>query len=189
MLLIIVALVAAGAAHPTQNTHSFTKRTSYPNGIATFNNYAAQGNTNCGLSSGQAGTYGAAASDISPEISGGTCSGHILMEQCSGQNPVPNYAAPGCPKSNCGKCYKVTNNGGIGGSIGGIGRYITVQIIDACPAASAYNFCKTNMPLNQRCGDSGTNQLDIDVSAYMGLTGQVYGGVSICIPPCRRTLF
>lgn len=176
---ILVALVAAAAAHPTQHTQSFTKRTSYPNGVATFNDYVAQGNTNCGPSSGQAGTYGAAASDISPGLSGGTCSGHILMNQCSGQSAGPNYSAPGCPKSNCGKCYKVTNDGGIGGTVGGIGKSIIVQIIDACPAASAYNFCKTDMPLNQRCGDSGTNQLDIDVSAYMTLTGQAYGGVSI----------
>ena len=129
------------------------------------------------ICTGQDGTYGAAASDISPEISGGTCPGNVIMSHCAGQNPAPGYEAPGCPKANCGKCYKVTNKGGISGSIGGVGNSITVQIIDACPSASAYNFCKTDMPLNQRCGDSGTNQLDIDQTAYMALTGQPYGSV------------
>ena len=130
------------------------------------------------IDEGQNGAYGAAASDISPGISGGTCPGSVLMSNCAGQNVIAGYQAPGCPKSNCGKCYKVTNNGGIGGSIGGVGNQITVQIIDACPASSAYNYCKTNMPANQRCSDAGTNQLDIDQSAYMALTGQAYGGVS-----------
>ena len=62
--------------------------------------------------------------------------------------------------------------------MGGVGNSITVQIIDACPSTSAANFCKTDVPSNQRCGDSGTNQLDIDRSAYMALTGQPFGGVS-----------
>ena len=103
------------------------------------------------------------------------------MSSCAGQSVVGGYQAPGCPKSNCGKCYKVTNKGGIGGSVGGVGNQVTVQIIDACPASSAYNYCKTGMPANQRCGDPGTNQLDIDQTAYMALTGQPYGGVSACL--------
>ena len=49
-----------------------------------------------------------------------------------------------------------------------------------CPSTSAANFCKTDMPASQRCGDSGTNQLDIDQSAYMALTGQAFGNVSTC---------
>ena len=101
------------------------------------------------------------------------------MGQCSGQSPIAGYAAPSCPKANCGTCYKVTNTGGIGdGSVGGIGKAITVQIIDSCPSTSAYNFCKQSTPANQRCGDSGTNQLDIDQSAYVALTGQEFGRVS-----------
>ena len=134
------------------------------------------------MNAGQQGTYGAAASDISPGISGGMCSGNILMSQCAGQSVAPGYQAPVCPKTNCGKCYKVTNKGGIGGSVGGVGNSITVQIIDACPSKSAYNFCKTDMPASQRCGDPGTNQLDIDKSAYAALTGQAYGDVwcSLC---------
>lgn len=51
-LALIVALAAAAASHPTHHTHPVTKRTTYPNGIATFNNFAAQGNTNCGPTSG-----------------------------------------------------------------------------------------------------------------------------------------
>ena len=53
LLALIVALtVNAASSHPTHHTHSLIKRTSYPNGIATFNNFVAQGNTNCGPSSG-----------------------------------------------------------------------------------------------------------------------------------------
>lgn len=129
--------------------------------------------------SGQSGTYGAAASDISPNVSGGTCSGSIDPSQCSGQSPIAGWTPPSCPKSNCGKCYSVTHTGSIGGSVGGIGNTITVQIIDACASTSASNYCKTDMPSTQTCGDSGTNQLDIDTSAYMALTGQAFGNVSV----------
>ena len=124
--------------------------------------------------------YAAAASDISPEISGGLCSGSIDFSLCAGQSPVAGYVAPSCPKTNCGKCYSVTNQGGVGGSpIGGIGNTITVQIIDACPATHAQNFCKTNIDPKQRCGDPGVNQLDIDTSAYQALTGAPFGSVRL----------
>lgn len=59
-----------------------------------------------------------------------------------------------------------------------MGNSVIVQIIDSCPAVSPMNYCKTDMPLNQTCGDTGTNQLDIDQSAYMPLTGQAFGSVS-----------
>ena len=65
-----------------------------------------------------------------------------------------------------------------GSSVGGAGNSVIVQIIDACPASSAYNFCKTDVPANQRCGAAGVNQLDIDQSAYQALTGQPFGAVS-----------
>ena len=130
------------------------------------------------IGSGQSGTYGAAASDISPNISGGTCSGSIDLSQCNGQSPVAGWTGPSCPTSNCGTCYTVTHTGSVGGSVGGVGNTITVQIIDACASTSASNFCKTDVPSTQRCGDSGTNQLDIDTSAYMALTGQAFGNVS-----------
>jgi hypothetical protein len=44
-------------------------------------------------------------------------------------------------------------------SVGGVGNCIIVDIIDACPSESAYNYCKTDVPANERCGASGTNQL------------------------------
>ncbi|MCJ1225000.1 hypothetical protein MMC12_001647 [Toensbergia leucococca] len=141
-------------------------------GVATFNSFASQSNTVCGSMSGESGTYGAAASDISPDISGGTCSGSIDMSQCNGQSPIPGYANPNCPSSQCGVCYQVTNNGGYGGNaVGGGGNSVIVQIIDACPSGSAWNFCKTDVPADERCGDGGTNQLDIDQGAYAALTG------------------
>ena len=130
------------------------------------------------ICSGASGTYGAAASDISPNVSGGTCSGSIDPSQCNGQSPVAGWTAPSCPKSQCGTCYTVTHTGSIGSSVGGIGNTVTVQIIDACASTSPSNYCKTDMPSTQRCGDSGTNQLDIDTSAYMALTGQAFGNVS-----------
>ncbi len=129
------------------------------------------------IRAGQPGTYGAAAGDISPDISGGTCPGSVNPSNCNGKSPII-AAAPECPRGNCGTCYKVTNNGGIGSTIGGVGNSIIVQIIDSCPSVSPINYCKTNMPLNQRCGDANTNQLDIDQSAYMPLTGQAFGSVS-----------
>ncbi|CZR67284.1 uncharacterized protein PAC_17183 [Phialocephala subalpina] len=127
--------------------------------IATFNNYASQGNTVCGPKSGSSGTYGAALSDLSPLWSGAKCSGSIDTSKCSGQNPIGGYSGPACPKTTCGKCFKVCNKGGYGGAtVGGVGNCITVDIIDACPSSSAYNYCKTSVPADERCGASGVNQ-------------------------------
>lgn len=127
---------------------------------------------------GANGAYGAAASDISPDISGGQCSGTIDMSKCAGQGTVAGYQGPSCPKSNCGKCYKVTNQGGFGGAaIGGTGKSVTVQIIDSCPSTHAENFCKTDVPAQERCEDHGTNALDIDETAYAALTGTIFGAV------------
>ena len=179
-------------------------------GIATMNDFSAQGSTVCGpksgmyfitnalrfplcvirslgttlTGSGQSGTYGAAASDNGLNVRGGVCTGRVDMSQCNGQSPVAGYVVPSCAKGNCGQCYTVTHTGSLGSSIGGVGNTITVQIIDVCPSTSAQNFCKTDMPANQRCGDPTTNQLDIDSSAYLALTGQPAGGVSpsnLCI--------
>lgn len=41
-----------------------------------------------------------------------------------------------------------------------------MQIIDACPASNAFNFCKTEVPADERCSDRNANSLDIDISAY-----------------------
>ena len=134
-------------------------------------------------STGQPGTYGAAASDISPDISGGKCDGSINLSNCNGQSPI-NGGGPSCPKTNCGKCYKVTNQGAVSGGepVGGTGNSVIVQIIDSCPSANPQNYCKTDSPPDQTCEDPNTNQLDIDNSAYEALTGQAYGSVSIAVP-------
>lgn len=98
---------------------------------------------------------------------------------CDGQTPIANYVPPSCDRSRCGSCFKVTNQGGIGGEASGVGQSIIVQIIDACPATNAWNFCKTDEPdTRQKCMDPGTNSLDIEENAYTGLTGQAYASVS-----------
>lgn len=172
-----------------------------------FNDFNTQSNTVCGLKSGMLifllsffhsrsqvqdvsklkalvciramGTYGAAAGDLSPDISGGACSGRIDMSECNGQSPQNGYMPPRCPRGNCGLCYRVTNKGGHkGAAMHGIGKSIIVQIIDSCPSTNAANFCKMNLPASERCESRNTNQLDIDKSAYKALTGQEYGYVS-----------
>ncbi|KAM0797172.1 hypothetical protein BDR22DRAFT_796243, partial [Usnea florida] len=117
-------------------------------GIATFNDYSvstAQPSLNCGTNTSRnPNTYGAAASDVSPNISGGLCPGSVGDHTCSGQKPALPYSGPSCPKNNCGTCYKVTNQGSAdaGSKIGGTGNSVVVQIIDACPHTSAWNYCK-----------------------------------------------
>ena len=102
------------------------------------------------------------------------------MGVCAGQQPISGYAGPACPHSNCGVCYLVTNMGGYGGGqIGGVGNSVTVQIVDSCPSTNAWNYCKTEIPDDQRCESSGTNQLDIDQAAYQVLTGQPFGSVGL----------
>ena len=89
-----------------------------------------------------------------------------------------------CPKTNCGKCYRVTNQGALPGTgpVGGVGNSVIVQIIDSCPQTNPQNYCKTDMAANERCQDASTNQLDIDNSAYEALTGQAFGSVSTTAP-------
>ena len=128
---------------------------------------------------GQPGTYGAAAGDLSPDISGGICQQGVDMSNCNGQTPVSTYVGPSCPTGNCGLCYSVTNQGGFdGASIGGVGQSVIVQIIDSCPSQNAWNYCKTDIPAEQRCESCSLNALDIDQAAYQALTGQPFGSVS-----------
>ena len=58
---------------------------------------------------------------------------------------------------------------------------IVVQIVDACPAGSALNYCKAKanppIPADERCGQG--NALDIDYSAYKDLTGTDYSSASV----------
>ncbi|KAL9597600.1 MAG: hypothetical protein Q9219_005039 [cf. Caloplaca sp. 3 TL-2023] len=83
-----------------------------------------------------------------------------------------SYHAPFCPGAPCGKCYTITNKANQ--------KKITVQIIDACPANTAWNYCKApGVDPDQRCADPDTNQVDIDESAYPALSnGQSYSSVS-----------
>ena len=99
--------------------------------------------------------------------------------------PISNYIGPSCPHSQCPDvnptCYRVDNLGEIApvGQTPALGSKVvgsvTVQIIDACPAGSAWNFCKNNavpeIDPRQRCASAGTNELDIDEPAYEKLTG------------------
>lgn len=78
------------------------------------------------------------------------------------------------------------NKGGLGGEASGVGQSITVQIIDACPAENAYNFCKTSIDAKQKCMDPGTNSLDIDQNAYTALTGRSYASVCLAILFCPQ---
>ncbi|KAI4244911.1 MAG: hypothetical protein L6R40_002817 [Gallowayella cf. fulva] len=102
-----------------------------------------------------------------------------------------DYKPPYCPGARCGTCYTITNPKN--------GKKITVQIIDACPANTAFNYCKTiatndadivgprdsllkrdktspsshGVPMachKLPCGSADVNSLDIDTSAYAMLS-------------------
>lgn len=97
-----------------------------------------------------------------------TNSGTSIQNVCDGQNPIAGYVPPACEQNRCGQCYQVTNQGGHGGDASGVGQSIIVQIIDACPATNAWNFCKTDQPdLAQKCMDPGTNSLDIGKAIFL----------------------
>ncbi|MCJ1421383.1 hypothetical protein MMC32_007746 [Xylographa parallela] len=170
MFSLILSFIFAGCA--TAALPGLRYRNANYTGMATFNDYSAQSGTVCGPLKGKTGTYGGAAGDISPDISGGLCFANLDMTNCQNEAPVASYEAPACPTTNCGLCYRVTNLGGYGGSpMGGTGNSVIVQIIDSCPSVSAWNYCKTEVPSNQRCGNPKTNSMDIDQSAYGALTG------------------
>ncbi|MCJ1322961.1 hypothetical protein MMC15_008311 [Xylographa vitiligo] len=174
-IYLLLGLIAYASSRPQSSVLSSPQFT----GVATFNNYASQGNTNCGPKAPSNPLYyGAAAGDISPNISGGQCTGSIDPSLCTqGQSPASSYAGPSCPKANCGVCYQVTNIGpyGSGATTAPAGaRSVVVQIIDSCPSSSAWNFCKTLVPSDERCGSAGTNSLDIDLPAYQALTGAAW---------------
>ena len=57
---------------------------------------------------------------------------------------------------------------------GGVKTSVIVQIIDACPAYSAENYCKIGIAPEGRCGAIGKDALDIDFAAYPALTGRQY---------------
>ena len=97
-----------------------------------------------------------------------------------GQYPSPNYIAPSCPPAavKCGTCHRVDNIGPYGSSTNDqIYGTVIVEIVDACPAGNAQNYCKTKVPADERCGSNQTNSLDVDVGAYRNLTLGMNGGV------------
>ncbi|KAL8873346.1 MAG: hypothetical protein Q9174_001166 [Haloplaca sp. 1 TL-2023] len=162
ILLALVGLVAYISARPPvqpQQEASFK-------GIATFNDYShqleTQGSTVCGgmnsIPSMNEGIYGAAAGDLSPILSAGFCDGSQNTTQ-------PSYDMSKCPKT----CYEVENIGAVGGVTADVLGSIKVQIIDGCPAGSAWNYCKTNVDITQRCMSPTTEALDIDFKAYSKL--------------------
>lgn len=72
------------------------------------------------------------------------------------------------------------NKGGYGGAIvGGVGNCVTVQIIDACPSSSAFNYCKTSVPADERCGASGVN-------AYVSLSVLLFRWKVVARDPTGR---
>ncbi|KAM0794982.1 hypothetical protein BDR22DRAFT_627525 [Usnea florida] len=163
-------------------------------GIATFNNYGDDQSTVCSnanvpTTADNVGIFAAAAGDISKDISTGLCTGsqpnmdfHYNTSICTangGQYPSPNYIPPSCPPGavRCGTCYRVDNIGAYGSTPSSqIYGTVIVQIIDACPAGNAQNYCKTKVPPDERCGSNQTNSLDIDVGAYRNLTAGMMGG-------------
>ena len=150
---------------------AFVNVVAYPSGWVLYSTLSFTV-TDTYVFTGVNGTYGAAAGDISPDISGGLCFANLDMANCQNEAPVASYEAPACPTTNCGLCYQVTNLGGYNGStIGGSGNSVIVQIIDSCPSVSAWNYCKTEVPTNERCGNPKVNSMDIDQSAYGALTG------------------
>lgn len=114
--------------------------------------------------------YGAAAGDLSPLLSAGFCDGsqntttpnynmgtwwvvtcptkrneNLTTHSTSDGGQAPDaslYSGPPCPYTKCNPitCYKVDNIGPVGGPIGKIIGSATVQIIDGCPAGSAWNY-------------------------------------------------
>ena len=97
-----------------------------------------------------------------------------------GQYPSSNYIPPSCPPAavKCGTCYRVDNIGPYGSSSNDqIYGTVVVEIVDACPAGNAQNYCKTKVAADERCGSNQTNSLDVDVGAYRNLTVGMNGGV------------
>ncbi|KAL8787110.1 MAG: hypothetical protein Q9195_007938 [Heterodermia aff. obscurata] len=189
LLAILSGAVTFTTANPLQ------RRDGPIQGVATFNDYATQfkqSGTVCGIAAPANSNYfGAAASDISG-ITAGACDGtfegpqqnaNYNLSQCDPNNPgypIGGYVGPSCPKTQCPDvsptCYKVDNLGDIANPPGSpTGGSITVQIIDACPAGSAWNYCKpASIDARTRCGSYGTNELDIDEGAYVQLAGTSY---------------
>lgn len=182
ILLALIGFVAYISVSPSQGPR---EQASFE-GLATFNDYSfqirTQGSTVCGghaIPALKSDVYGAAAGDLSPSLSAGLCEGsqntttpQYDMSVCTlqgGQAPdVSSYSGPACQHARCdpATCYKVDNLGPVGGATGEVIGSVMVQIIDGCPAGSAWNYCKTDIDPAQRCSSPITNALDIDFNAY-----------------------
>lgn len=165
-------------------------------GVSTFNDYTTQNSVACEGSSnlpnvnqytdnGSSNLYPAAVGDLSPDLwTGSRCSGSLDGSVCNGSGGVNGSpAGPACTgewSQNggvCGQCYTVKCTGSLDGETSGscTGNTITVQIIDACPSTSPYNYCKTsqfggNIPPQECCSASGVNALDISQNARGALS-------------------
>ncbi|KAL8674163.1 MAG: hypothetical protein Q9168_001414 [Polycauliona sp. 1 TL-2023] len=185
-LLALAGLIAYISARPSVGPRA---EASFE-GIATFNDYKTQletqGSTVCGgsqfLQPLNDGVFGAAAGDLSPILSAGLCEGSqntttpsYNMDLCTeegGKAPNANsYSGPACPHARCSPatCYKVENFGPVGSAKGDVIGSTTVQIIDGCPAGSAWNYCKTQFVPEARCSSPTTEALDLDYHAYSTL--------------------
>ncbi|KAI4276473.1 MAG: hypothetical protein L6R38_005663 [Xanthoria sp. 2 TBL-2021] len=185
-LLALAGLIAYISARPSLGPRA---EASFE-GIATFNDYSfqleTQGSTVCGGSESlqplKPGVFGAAAGDLSPILSAGLCEGSqntttpsYNMDLCTldgGRAPDANtYFGPPCPHARCkpSTCYKVENLGPVGSAKGEVLGSTTVQIIDGCPAGSAWNYCKTQYEPEARCSSPTTEALDLDFNAYSAL--------------------
>ncbi|KAL8720507.1 MAG: hypothetical protein Q9225_002629 [Loekoesia sp. 1 TL-2023] len=195
LVLAVLAAFSSAAPQSTQGQRGI-------DGYGTFNKYSTQNSVNCEadyfkqkgvtLTAGNTGNkiFGAATSDVSNGLGPFKCnytpsdsqhnSSKCIAPQQGTSYKLPtydSYIAPFCPGAPCGKCYTITNKAN--------NKKITVQIIDSCPADTAWNYCKAlasnpsdNVSADQRCADPNTNQVDIDESAYPFLTdGQSYQSV------------
>ncbi|KAL8940701.1 MAG: hypothetical protein Q9216_002688, partial [Gyalolechia sp. 2 TL-2023] len=193
-VIVLAALAAFSSAAPQGRQGSGNIE-----GYGTFNKYSTQNGINCkndffdqkgvNLIADNSRIFGAAISDVStalakiytrkgpykceytPSDTAHNTSQCIATPEGGAPYKLPTYdtyKAPFCPGAPCGKCYTITNKANM--------KKILVQIIDACPADTAWNYCKAPaVEASQRCADPNTNQVDIDESAYPFLSdGEAY---------------
>ncbi|KIJ60470.1 hypothetical protein HYDPIDRAFT_170234 [Hydnomerulius pinastri MD-312] len=155
-------------------------------GIATFNNYDAQGGVACpGFPSSNNqgnGIYAAALGDLSPLWTGPKCAGSINGSNCNGSGGCINCTGPSCSgEGQCGNCFSITCAGSADGETSGScsGQSVKVKVVDACPSSHPENYCKLsqfggNVPANQCCEAAGVNAFDIATSAQSILSSYKY---------------
>ena len=99
--------------------------------------------------------------------------------------------------NNPGPCYTVENLGGMQGmwayqkpGNAVIGKPVTVEIIESCPAGHPQNCCKTQQPdPAEKCQTRDTNSLNINLSPYLPLNGMTRtDDVSLCLQTASPVL-